>query len=79
MNQQQGDVPSIGDSQALNGKNSDSTERWGLLANGSSGRWDISVDESLDREEWSVEIDGPQTYLTFQLEDLNVVRQLSAI
>jgi hypothetical protein len=47
---------------------------WGLLANGSSGRWDIAVDEALDREEWTLEIDGPQTYLRFQPVDLNVVQ-----
>jgi hypothetical protein len=46
----------------------------GLLANGSSGRWDIAVDESLDGNEWFMEIDGPQTYLVFQLVDLEVVR-----
>jgi hypothetical protein len=49
----------------------------GLLANGSSGRWDISVDESLNgrEREWSLEIDGPQAYLVFRLRDLNVVRK----
>src|SRR5262249_3426463 len=26
-----------------------------------------------DREEWSIEIDGPQAYLVFQLQDLKVV------
>jgi hypothetical protein len=46
---------------------------FGLLAFGSSGRWDISVVESSDREEWLLEIDGPQIYLIFQLRDLAVV------
>jgi len=51
-------------------------EAFGLVANGTAGRWDISVDESLDREhEWSLEIDGPQTYLVFRLQDLKVVQQ----
>lgn len=46
----------------------------GLLANGSSGDWDVAVDESFNGEEWSLEIDGPQTYLVFQLQDLQVIR-----
>jgi len=45
----------------------------GLLANGSSRRWDIAVDESLGRREWDLEIDGPQTYLVFQVRDLEVI------
>ena len=49
------------------------TDDLGLLANGSSRRWDIAVDASLDRDEWSLEIDGPQTYLVFQLQDLSVI------
>ncbi len=47
----------------------------GLLANGSSGRWDVAVDESLDEGEWSLELDGPHTYLAFQLRDLQVVQR----
>jgi hypothetical protein len=46
---------------------------WGLLAAGSSGRWDITVNEALDREEWCLEIDGPQTYLAIRLQDLKHV------
>jgi len=49
------------------------TERWGLLANGSSRLWHIDVDESLAGDEWIIEIDGPQTYLAFQLENLKVL------
>jgi hypothetical protein len=43
------------------------------LANGASRGWDISVDESLDRDEWTIEIDGPKAYLAFQLQDLTVI------
>ena len=50
-----------------------STERWGLLANSSSRLWDIAVDELLNGEEWVLELDGPQTYLVFQLKDLKVL------
>ncbi|MBL8798133.1 MAG: hypothetical protein JNM56_29820 [Planctomycetia bacterium] len=44
---------------------------FGLLANGSSTGWRVSVDESLDSvNHWSLEIDGPQFYLVVQLKDL---------
>jgi hypothetical protein len=45
----------------------------GLLASGSSGRWDVAVDETLDRDEWSLEIEGPNAYLVFQLQDLAIL------
>ncbi len=46
----------------------------GLLANGSSGRWDVAIDERLDQSrEWSAEIEGPGVYLVFQLQDLKVI------
>ncbi len=48
-------------------------QRWGLLAKGSSQRWDVDVNESHDGEEWELEIDGPHAYLRFQVRDLNAV------
>ena len=48
-------------------------DRWGLLANGSSARWYLAVDECFDREEWALEIDGSQFYLLVQLRDLKVL------
>src|SRR3954447_14354782 len=50
-------------------------EKLGLLAYGTSGSWDVSVDESLDGNRWFLEIEGPQTYLTFRLRDLEVIPQ----
>src|SRR5262249_37920709 len=52
------------------------TERLGLLANGSSRRWDVAVDESLDGDGWTLELDGPQTYLVFPLRDLSVLSKM---
>lgn len=57
----------------MNNKDDQLTEGLGLVANGSSGRWHVAVDESLDRNEWSLELDGPQTYLVLQLQDLKVI------
>jgi hypothetical protein len=57
----------------MNDKLVHSAEGFGLLANGTSRRWDIAVEEALDREEWSLELEGPQVYLVFQLQDLHVI------
>src|SRR3954454_2854522 len=55
--------------------NPDPVGRLGLLASGSSRRWDVAVDESVDTGEWSLEIEGGQTYLVFQLQDLETIPQ----
>jgi hypothetical protein len=44
------------------------TERFGLVANGSSERWYVAVDQSLERDAWLLEIDGRQVYLVFDLQ-----------
>src|SRR5262245_65663041 len=49
------------------------TKTFGLVANGSSGRWDVEVDEAPGGGEWVLEIDGPQAYLVFQLQNLSVI------
>jgi hypothetical protein len=48
-------------------------DRYGLLACGSSGRWSVDLDESHDGTEWSLQLDGPQVYLTFAVSNLRVV------
>jgi hypothetical protein len=53
-----------------------SDKKWGLLANGSSGRWSIDIDESQDGAAFNMQIDGPQAYLGFALRDLKVVAKL---
>lgn len=47
----------------------------GLLANGSSGRWSVDIDEALDGSEWYLQLDGPTLYLVVQLTDLSTVRR----
>jgi len=59
----------------MNDENTKPTGGFALLANGSSSRWEIAIDESLDRDEWSMEIEGPQVYLVFQLDNLEVPRK----
>jgi predicted metallo-beta-lactamase superfamily hydrolase len=48
---------------------------FGLLANGSTRCWDVAVEATLEGDEWCLEIDGPQTYLLFQLEELKVIEK----
>ena len=57
--------------------NSSRTEDgFGLLANGSSRLWDVSIDESLTHEgQWLADLEGPSVYISFQLKDLNVVSE----
>jgi hypothetical protein len=57
----------------MNRKLDRTTAEFGLLATGSSPRWHVDVDEALDRQEWFIQIDGPQFYLYFQLRDLEAV------
>lgn len=50
---------------------------FGLLAYGSSRSWEVSIDESLNHdEEWIGQIEGPNVYLTFQLNDIQVVSEV---
>lgn len=58
----------------MNGMSESNSERIGLLAYGSFGHWDVSVNESLDTAAWFLELDGPSTYLFFQLQGLEVIR-----
>src|SRR6266852_8600945 len=60
----------------MNRNHDQPTPEFGLLANGASGRWTVAVDESLDCDEWSLEIEGPQVYLVFQLDDLSLPGQI---
>jgi hypothetical protein len=57
--------------------NESAANGFGLLANGSSRLWEVMIDESLHREdEWSMELEGPNVYLVFQLRDLRVVPEV---
>jgi hypothetical protein len=47
--------------------------KFGLLACGSSGRWTVDLDESRDGTKWSMQLDGPQTYISFAVDDLAVI------
>jgi hypothetical protein len=49
-----------------------------LLANGSSGRWDVAVDESVDGSDLSMELENGPVYLFFKLQSLENVRQAFA-
>jgi hypothetical protein len=55
------------------------THRFGLAANGSSGAWDISIDETLrGKEKWYADFEGPSVYLSFQLVNLDIIDKMIA-
>lgn len=54
-------------------------DRFGLVANGSSGVWDFSIDESVKgAPKWFAEIEGPAIYLSFQLVDRDIIDKMIA-
>lgn len=57
---------------------SDANGSFRLLANGRAGCWSVDLDESRDGREWSLQLDGPQVYLTFAVRDLTVIRSAIA-
>ena len=49
-------------------------EDFGLLANGSSGAWEVSIDETITGlEQWFAQIEGPSMSLYFEIPSLDVV------
>lgn len=48
----------------------------GLLANGTSPRWDVAVDESIGEGEYWADLEGPNVYLYCQLSRLSSVRRM---
>jgi hypothetical protein len=49
----------------------------GELATGASGRWHVSIDESLDAQtSYYLELDGPTAYLCVRLRELSAVERL---
>ena len=53
-----------------------SVKQFGLLANGSTPNWEITVDESLDDPpEWLMELSGRHVEIVFWLNDVTVISQ----
>jgi len=49
-------------------------ENLGLLAIGSSGRWEISIDEAISgTERWFAQIEGPLIWLYFEIPSPEVI------
>lgn len=49
----------------------------GLLANGSSGPWEVSIDETLTGlERWFAQIEGPLISLCFEISSLEIVAKV---
>jgi hypothetical protein len=52
-------------------------ESVGLLACGSSGPWQIDIDESSSGENWWMQIEGPSVYFYFELPSLDIVGKIA--
>jgi hypothetical protein len=49
----------------------------GLAANGSSGLWDIAVDETISgAARWFAQLEGPGVYLYFEIESPQIIDKL---
>jgi hypothetical protein len=49
-------------------------ENMGLLANGSSGPWEVSVDETISGDErWFAQVEGPSVYVSFEIPSPNII------
>ena len=49
-----------------------------LLANGSSGRWDVSIDETISGEErWFAQIEGPSLWLSFEIPSPAIIAKVN--
>src|SRR5665213_3321271 len=51
-----------------------------LLANGSSGRWSVTQDESTEgSEEWVLQIEGPSLHLCCEVADPDILEDLATV
>ena len=49
----------------------------GLVANGSSGPWDIAIDEAIAQAtRWFAQVEGPGVYLYFEIPSLKIVDRI---
>ena len=53
-------------------------ENFGLMANGSSGRWDVSIDETISgTERWFAQIEGPSLWLSFEIPSPTIISKVN--
>src|SRR5438105_4588344 len=52
-------------------------ENLGLLANGSSGRWEVSLDETISgAQRWFAQVEGPSLWLSFEVPSPEVISKV---
>ena len=55
-------------------------ERFGLLANGSCGSWEIAIDENTNGpDRWLAQLDGPSVTFCFELPSLDIVAKMTRL
>jgi len=56
------------------------SEDFGQLAYGSSGRWEIAIDEAVSgADRWWAQIDGPSVSIYFAIPSLGIVKRVSSL
>lgn len=54
-----------------------SSKGFGLVANGSSGAWEVAIEQTIKGpERWFAEIEGPAVCLFFELADREIIEQI---
>src|SRR5438067_10170353 len=52
-------------------------ENLGLLANGSSGRWEVSIDETVSgTERWFAQVEGQSLWLSFEIPSPEIISKV---
>src|SRR4051794_17308843 len=52
-------------------------ENFGLLANGSSGEWEVAIDEATSGvERWYAQIEGPAVSFYFEIPSVDIVGEM---
>lgn len=63
-------------SKAARARSTGKSESVGLVANGSSGLWEIAIDQSLSGpDRWFAQIEGPSVYVYFEIASLQIVER----
>lgn len=58
------------------GQHENNSEHLGLMANGSSGEWQIAVDETTKGpDRWFVQLEGPSVYFSFEIHSPGTISQ----
>jgi hypothetical protein len=53
------------------------SEGLGLLANGSSGQWEVSIDEATTgKDQWFAQVEGPAISFSFEIPSVDILEEM---